>query len=245
LTDYFINFVKKKDMDKTTDTAIRYPGTDIKYPGTLPTQQVRQGSNRPLNLQSPLISTRSKKEKSIDNDLLTIASGLEAVSMGVFAEDTYSSSYYQAAIGEIVDLSSASVDYQEPLDASVGSYILSQENGEITTSGGGTGLIINVSVALDGLQAGDGALAISVRATSGGQGFSVDDVLTINTTSIGGTNEQGIVVFTIIQECLDSETNLESYLMVSGFDGIELSSDKGIFLRNLPMSDPMITNAYG
>lgn len=57
--------------------------------------QIKDKSNTPLNLQSPLISTRSRKEKSIDNDLVSIASGLEAVSMGIFNEGEYSVSYIE------------------------------------------------------------------------------------------------------------------------------------------------------
>jgi hypothetical protein len=226
---------------------IRNPigGTRPIYPGDgTAAGQTKDKSNTPLNLQSPLISTRSRKEKSIDNDLLSIASGLEAVSMGVFVDDTYASDYYKAAIGQIISLDKAEVAVQEPIDASVGYYLLSQENGSIITSGNGTGLVVSVNIKYIDPENEEEGLKIGVEIGSGGQGFAVEDVLIINTTSIGGLNEQETIVLTLTEGCLDYEITSSSFIKVSAIEGIVLSSDTGIIrLTNITPGDPGVQGA--
>jgi len=195
---------------------------------------------KPLNLQSPIIRTRSTKENAIDADLVNISNTLEEVSMGVFVDGTYERSYIEDATGEVIDINALKAQSNFS-SAVIGDYALSQKDGQITTNGNGEGLVLEIVISDNGE-----FLFINLRESSilsGGENFNDGDSIFIKSIDLGGTDEEEVIEIVLQEGATFQGSERYAGISVDPETGVIIYGGLIIDTSTLPTEDPQVNGA--
>jgi hypothetical protein len=145
------------------------------------------------------------------------------------------------SVGEVISIDSNEINFQGEILAWVdGSYEISLDEGDFSTSGDGEGLILNVSIDTS-TNAATSALYVSrntfvVDIISGGSGFVSGDTLTVP-YSILGLQDIGQAEVTLTDQNIDGVIG-EPFEKLSGID---ISAERGVYIYGSIISiDPSL-----
>jgi hypothetical protein len=203
-------------------------------------EPLTQEGLKPLNLQSPIIRTRSTKENAIDADLVNISNTLAEVSMGVFIDGTYERSYIEPATGGVIDFSSFEVQNQ-PTSSDEGNYTLDQSLGQITTNGNGEGLVLEIVISDSGE-----FLFVNLKESSilsGGENFNDGDSIFIKSIDLGGTDEEEVIEIVLQEGATFQGSERYAGISVDPETGVLIYGGLIIDTSTLPTEDPQVNGA--
>jgi hypothetical protein len=205
-------------------------------------EPLTQEGLKPLNLQSPIIRTRSTKENAIDADLVNISNTLAEVSMGVFVDGTYERSYIEDATGEVVELRFLNVQNDlTSFSLSIGNYTLDQSLGQITTNGNGERLFLDIVISENGE-----FLFINLKESSilsGGENFNDGDSIFIKSIDLGGTDKEEVIEIVLQEGATFQGSERYAGIRVEPKTGVIIYGGLIIDTSTLPTEDPGIDGA--
>jgi hypothetical protein len=210
-------------------------------------EPLTQEGLKPLNLQSPIIRTRSTKENAIDADLVNISNTLAEVSMGVFIDGTYERSYIKDSTGEVIDITALKAQSNFS-SAAIGDYALSQKDGQITTNGGGDNLVLTLKVReleenLFYIDFENSFLGPYSALIGSSFGFNDGDSIFIKSIDLGGTDEEEVIEIVLQEGATVQVSKRYAGISVDPETGVIIYGGLIIDTSSLPTEDPGIDGA--
>jgi hypothetical protein len=196
-------------------------------------------------------STRSNAKTEMytieDVSDASLSSLLKNEEIGLFIDGTYERSYIEDATGEVIDITALEAQSNFS-SAAIGDYVLSQNDGQITTNGGGENLILTLRVS----ELEENLFYIDFENSSFGPyngildlsfGFNDGDSIFIKSIDLGGTDEEEVIEIVLQEGATFQGSERYAGISVDTKTGVIIYGGLIIDTSTLPTEDPQINGA--